>query len=195
MLEAAQSVGIRSDVASGLQDFDHLIRQYQQRVYRLILAQIGEVEIAEELTQECFVRAYQHRDSFRGDSQIYTWLARIAINLTRDYFRNRKLAFWRKLVRFDSSEDEEERAIEVPDGGASPEEQVMQQERLAEAMAIVRRLSPPQRETLLLSVIEEMSLEEIARCTNRRIGTVKTHLFRAMLNLRKWQGEGKPTSC
>ncbi len=194
MLDAMQLVGLRSEAASGLEDFDHLIRQYQQRVYRLILAQIGEPEIAEELTQECFVRAYQHRNNFRGDSQIYTWLARIAINLTRDYFRNRKLAFWRKLVRLDSSEQESNRALAVPADGDSPEEQVMRDERLAKAMAIVRRLSPAQRETLLLSVIEEMSLEEIARCTNRRIGTVKTHLFRAMLNLRKWQG-GETKSC
>lgn len=78
----------------------------------------------------------------------------------------------------------------VPDRSVSPEDLVIQREKLASVMELVKELSQPQRETLLLSVIEEMSLDEISQCTNRRIGTVKTHLFRALMNLRKWQ-EGK----
>ena len=190
MLDVVELAAIKPQVASELDDFDQTIGLYQQRIYRLLLGQLGEPDIAEELTQECFIRAYQHRNRFRGESQVFTWLARIAINLARDYFRNRRLAFWRKLSRLDNSEEENRRALAVPDRSVSPEELVIQREKLAEVMDRVQQLSQPQRETLRLSVIEEMSLEEIAQCTNRRIGTVKTHLFRALMNLRKRQ-EGK----
>ena len=190
MLDVVELTAVKPQVASELEDFDQTIALYQQRIYRLLLAQIGEPDVAEDLTQECFIRAFQNRSRFRGESQVFTWLARIAINLARDYFRNRRLAFWRRLSRLDNSEEENRRAMAVPDRSVSPEDLVIQREKLASVMELVKQLSQPQRETLLLSVIEEMSLDEISRCTNRRIGTVKTHLFRALMNLRKWQ-EGK----
>src|SRR5205814_9278295 len=160
MLDVVELTAVKPQVVAELEDFDQTIGLYQQRIYRLLLGQLGEPDIAEELTQECFIRAYQHRNRFRGESQVFTWLARIAINLARDYFRNRRLAFWRKLSRLDNSEEENRRALAVPDRSVSPEELVIQREKLAEVMDRVQQLSQPQRETLLLSVIEEMSLEE-----------------------------------
>lgn len=177
---------VRSATDSPFADFDEFIRLYQQRIFRLLLAQIGEVDLAEELTQDCFVRAFQKQKSFRGESQVFTWLARIAVNLARDHYRSKRFALWRKLIRFDNSESETDRAHEVPDPGSTPEEHVLRRERLSLVSARVRQLTPPQRETLLLSAVEGMSIDEIAAITNRRPGTVKSHLHRAMMHLRAW---------
>jgi len=192
MLQAAATARAETEIDSPFADFDEFIRLYQQRIYRLVLAQTGEPDLAEELTQECFIRAFQKQKSFRGDCQAFTWLARIAINLVRDHYRNRRFALWRRLIRFDASEPEQERAHEVRDPASTPEEHLLRRERLERVSARIRQLTAPQRETLLLSAVEGMSIDDISRATNRKPGTVKCHLHRAMMNLRNWQeGEGQ----
>jgi RNA polymerase sigma-70 factor (ECF subfamily) len=185
MLQAAATA--ETEIDSPFADFDEFVRLYQQRVYRLVLAQTGEPDLAEELTQECFIRAFQKQKGFRGDCQAFTWLARIAINLVRDHYRNRRFALWRRLIRFDASQPEQERAHEVRDPASTPEEHVLRRERLERVSARIRQLTAPQRETLLLSAVEGMSIDDISRATNRKPGTVKSHLHRAMMNLRNWQ--------
>jgi RNA polymerase sigma-70 factor (ECF subfamily) len=185
MLQAAATA--ETEIDSPFADFDEFVRLYQQRVYRLVLAQTGEPDLAEELTQECFIRAFQKQKGFRGDCQAFTWLARIAINLVRDHYRNRRFALWRRLIRFDASQPEQERAHEVRDPASTPEEHLLRRERLERVSARIRQLTAPQRETLLLSAVEGMSIDDISRATNRKPGTVKSHLHRAMMNLRNWQ--------
>ena len=187
MVQAAAPAGTKTEAESPFADFDEFIRLYQQRVYRLVLAQTSEPDLAEELTQECFIRAFQKQKGFRGDCQVFTWLARIAINLVRDHFRNRRFALWRKLIRFDASEPEQSQAEQVPDPASTPEEHLLRRERLERVSQRIQRLTTPQREALLLSAVEGMSIEEISRVTNRRPGTVKSHLHRAMMNLRNWR--------
>lgn len=184
MVQAAAAAG--TEIDTPFADFDEFIRLYQQRVYRLVLAQTADPDLAEEITQECFIRAFQKQSSFRGESQVFTWLARIAINLVRDHYRNRKLALWRRLVRFDRSEPEKEMAEEVRDPGSTPEEHVLRRERLQRVSQRIGKLTQPQREALLLSAVEGMSVDDIARATNRRPGTVKSHLHRAMMAMRNW---------
>ena len=187
MVQAAAPAGTKTEAESPFADFDEFIRLHQQRVYRLVLAQTGDPDLAEELTQECFIRAFQKQNGFRGECQVFTWLARIAINLVRDHFRNRRLASWRKLIRFDASDPEQSRAEQVPDPASTPEEHLLRRERLERVSQRIQRLTTPQREALLLSALEGMSIEEISRATNRRPGTVKSHLHRAMMNLRNWR--------
>jgi len=187
MLQAAAPAGAKTEAESPFADFDEFIRLYQQRVYRLVLAQTGEPDLAEEITQECFIRAFQKQKGFRGDCQVFTWLARIAINLVRDHFRNRRFGMWRKLIRFDASEPQQSQAEQVPDPASTPEEHLLRRERLERVSRRIQRLTTPQRDALLLSALEGMSIEEISRATNRRPGTVKSHLHRAMMNLRNWR--------
>ena len=187
MLQAAATARADTEIDSPFADFDEFIRLYQQRVYRLVLGQTGEPDLAEELTQECFIRAFQRQNSFRGDCQVFTWLARVAINLVRDHYRNRRFALWRRLIRFGDSEPAQERAREVRDPASTPEEHFLRRERLERVSARIRQLTAPQREALLLSAVEGMSIENIARVTNRKPRTVKSHLHRAMMNLRNWQ--------
>jgi len=168
----------------GHAEFDEIVRLNQRRIYRLLLSIVRDGDLADTLTQECFLRAYRKRKSFRREAKVATWLFRIAINLARDHMRSRRFAFWKKFSS--SSEDLELELTEsVPDGRATPERQLLSQERLNKVWEALDELSARQREVFLLRFIEEMSVEEISRAANLRPGTVKAHLFRGMSAVRR----------
>ena len=165
-------------------DFDLLVRQHQQRIYRVLVGLVRDPDLADNLTQDCFVRAYERRASFRGEAKVSTWLISIAINLARDHARNRRAGFWRKL--FAAPAEETEAALETaPDLSASPERSVLAREALDQVWNIVGELPQRQREAFLLRFADEMPLEEIAAALGTEVGTVKAHLFRAVATVRK----------
>ena len=179
----------RAANAALLEDFDSVVQRHQQRIYRVLLGLVSDSDAAQTLAQECFLKAYQSRSSYRGEASVSTWLIRIAINLAHDYYRNRRLAFWRRLFAGDS--DVSESAARMPSRAATPEQDLLAKEKLAAVWSVVEKLSPQQRAVFVLRFVEQMSLEEIATATSLREGTVKVHLFRALGTVRKrmkeWQ--------
>ena len=87
------------EVGAPLKDFDSVVRLYRPKIFRFILASLREQDTAENLTQECFVKAYQARGRFRGEASMNTWLMQIAVNLVRDHCSNSRLKFWRRAMR------------------------------------------------------------------------------------------------
>ena len=81
--------------------FEELVRQHQRRVYRVLLLMVRDADLADSLTQECFLRVYERRKQFRGDCPVEAWVLRIAINLARDHGRNRRtnLEFTRQCAQ------------------------------------------------------------------------------------------------
>ena len=169
-------------------DFDALVLAEQRRIYRVLLAMLRDPDAADNLTQECFLQAYEHRKRFRGECSVRTWLMRIAINLARDHVKSRRWQFWRSL--FSESVGSEER-VEPADPRASPEHSLLARERLAHVSAVVDSLPNQQRAVFVLRFLEEMSIEEIAQATSLRPGTIKTHLFRAVSAVRERVKERK----
>lgn len=171
-----------------LVDFDTVVRRHQHRIYRVILGMLRDPDAAETLTQDCFLKAYQNRGSFRGEASLSTWLIRIAINLVQDHRRSRRVGFWRRL--FESGQDVEEAAKVVWDARPSAEREVLAREKLEAVWTAVGRLSEQQRWVFTLRFVEEMSLEEIAAATALKTGTVKMHLFRAVRTIRRQLKDG-----
>ncbi|MBI1750703.1 MAG: sigma-70 family RNA polymerase sigma factor [Acidobacteria bacterium] len=171
--------------AAGLRaaDFDEIVRQHQRRIYRLLLSLVRDPDAADTLTQECFLRAYRKRASFRGEASIATWLMRIAINLATDHGKNRRRAFWSRL--FGRSEASESAALDVTDPQPSAERALIASEQVAAVRAVVNELPARQRAIFLLRFVEEMSIEEIAHATGLETGTVKSHLHRALSAVRQ----------
>ncbi|MGH9492635.1 MAG: RNA polymerase sigma factor [Terriglobales bacterium] len=178
-----------SQAAEGLAeaDFDQLMRLHQRRVYRLLLGMLGDPEAADTLTQECFLRAWRKRSSFRGEAAVGTWLLCIAVNLARDHLRNRRLAFWRRLFAA-SKEGPRAEAEQLPGLQSSPEQALVARQELQGVWAAVEELPAQQKAVFLLRFVEEMSLEEIAQALELRSGTVKSHLFRALRAVRARAG-------
>ena len=77
------------------QEFARIVESHRPQIFRFLLSSLRDIDLAETLTQECFLKAHRNWSHFRGESSAMTWLMRIAINLQKDYWRNRRLQFWR----------------------------------------------------------------------------------------------------
>jgi RNA polymerase sigma-70 factor, ECF subfamily len=183
----------RAEERISRENFNEIVQHHQRRVYRVIYLLVRDADIADTLTQECFLRAYQKRTTFRGDCRIDTWLLRIAVNLVRDHSKNRRASFWRKLVGLDEMEaaDREPQAADP-----SAERVLLAREQLTAVGIALSSLSQQQREVFLLRFGEEMSLAEIANVLGLQVGSVKAQLSRAMSKLRQLlkesHGNAKP---
>jgi RNA polymerase sigma-70 factor (ECF subfamily) len=164
------------------EEFLALVTTHRPRIFRFLLASTRDPDLAETLTQECFLKAYRNWASFRGDSTAMTWLMRIAINLHKDHWRNRRMQFWRRTqnnaVELDKVSDW------LPSSESSVEKQMMARERVAQMWEAVKSLSERQRTVFLLRYVEEAELSEIAQATGLSEGTVKSHLSRALAKVR-----------
>ena len=170
-----------------LADFDEVVRLYRPRIFRFLMSSLGDRDVAESLTQDCFLKAYNARHQFRGESSLSTWLTRIALNLVRDHLRSRRIRFWQKTR--DTALDLVDISDWIPDGGISPEATCLQQERVKELWRAVDQLSRQQRTVFLLRFVEEMELAEIAETTGMNTSTVKSHLYRALRVVRERVGK------
>jgi len=179
-LSSGLSIGADSNEtrATPLDDLETIVALYQPRVFRFLLAQLRDRDVAETLTQETFLRAWNARDSFREDCSISTWLIRIALNLARDHTRTGRFRFWRQVSN--TAVDVTDVASSLPSREGSAESQLIAQQQVTLIWETVAQLSPRQRTVFLLRFLEEMEIPEIATVTGLPLGTVKSHLYRAL---------------
>jgi len=170
--------------AGGVEEW---MRLYRGRVFRYILFATRDEDVAESLTQDCFLRAHTAQASFRGECAMSTWLMRIAVNLVRDHQRSMKLRFWRRAAMLDASEMSDR----LPDTQSSTEHRLIAQERVATVWRAVETLSERQRSIFLLRFVEELELPEIAEAMRMNVNTVKSHLYRALSVVKRQVGEGR----
>ena len=171
------------------QEFSELVVKHRPQIYRFLLGSTRDPDLAETLTQDCFLKAHRNWAGFRGESSALTWLIRIAINLEKDHWRNRRFQFWRQTQT--NSVDVNEASLWLPNGERTAEQQLMAREKVAAVWRAVKKLSQRQRSIFLLRFVEEMDLSEIAAATGLKEGTVKAHLSRATLRVRTEVGEGR----
>jgi RNA polymerase sigma-70 factor, ECF subfamily len=171
------------------EEFARVVATHRQQIFRFLLASTRDMDLAETLTQDCFLKAHRHWSSFRGESSAITWLMRIAINLQKDHWRNRRVQFWRHTRS--NAVDSEEASEWLPSGESSPEQQLLAREQVKRVWRAVDGLSERQRTVFLLRYVEELDIAEIGRATGLSEGTVKAHLSRALGRVRGELGGGK----
>ena len=164
------------------QEFSNVVANHRLQIFRFLLASTRDVDLAETLTQECFLKAHRNWSHFRGDSSAMTWLMRIAINLQKDHWRNRRMQFWRQAST--NKVDLDEASEWLPSGERSVEQKMLARERVAHVWRAVEGLSDRQKTIFLLRFVEELELSEIAQTTGLSEGTVKAHLSRALARVR-----------
>lgn len=175
------SVGTETP-ATPFDDLQSVVAVYEPRVFRFLLVSLRDQDAAETLTQETFLRAWSARASFRADCSVSTWLLRIALNLARDHTRTNRFRFWKKAAA--SFVDAQDVAAALPSGESTPEQSLLARERVAQIWEIVGGLSERQRSVFLLRFVEELELPEISAATGLPVGTVKSHLYRALAAVR-----------
>jgi RNA polymerase sigma-70 factor (ECF subfamily) len=172
----------RIDGEAAAREFANIVLAHRPQIFRFLLASTRDVDLAETLTQECFLKAHRSWDSFRGESSAMTWLMRIAINLEKDHWRNRRLQFWRHTRT--NSVDLDDASDWLPSGERTVEQHLIAKEKVAKVWEVVAKLSGRQRTVFLLRYVEELELADIARSTGLSEGTVKAHLSRAVSKVR-----------
>jgi RNA polymerase sigma-70 factor (ECF subfamily) len=165
-----------------------LILKYQDRIYNTILKICANKDDAAELTQETFVKVIERINSFKGQSAFYTWLFRVAVNLTYNYCKRR--------VKLPTYSLENITGPEFGDSGAQlktflADESTIDPALIAQnreigqiALAALSRLDEDHRVVIVLRDIEGMAYDEIAQTLQVELGTVKSRLSRARANLK-----------
>ena len=157
--------------------FDALVRKYQHRIVALIGRYIADWSECQDVAQEAFIRAYRALPNFRGDSQFYTWLHRIAVNTAKNHLvaQNRR----------PPTDDVDAADAEQYDTGtrlrenATPEHELLRQEIELTVMRAVEALPEELRMAISLREVDGLSYEEIAARMDCPIGTVRSRIFRA----------------
>src|SRR5580658_2425942 len=171
---------------SELDDIDQLVKNYRARLLRFVTFSTGDPDLAETITQDCLLKAYNARQSFRGDSSVNTWLTSIAVNLIRDHQRTQKFKFWKQAKA--TAVDVTDVASFIACDSSTPEAQLIAKQQVARLSAILDTLSLNQRTVFLMKFSDEMDLADISAAMHMPINTVKTHLHRALKAVRSQLG-------
>ncbi len=158
--------------------FGRLVQRYQDRLYNTVVHMTGNAEDARDVVQDAFVQAFVKLDTFEHSSAFYTWLYRIAFNLAVTHRRRRRPA--RSLERA-----RELSGMEPMDEGDDPSEKLLQQERCRQVRQAIARLGHEHRGVLVLREIDGCCYETIAEILELPVGTVRSRLHRARLQLRE----------
>src|SRR6201996_8356128 len=121
------------------QEFSSVVQSHRPQIFRFLLASTRDVDLAETLTQECFLKAHRNWASFRGESSAMTWLMRIAINLQKDHWRNRRMQFWRQTHT--NAVDLDEASEWLPSGERNAEQRMLAREQVQQVWKAVEGLS------------------------------------------------------
>lgn len=161
--------------------FGELVRRYQERLYHSVYRLVDHAEDARDVVQEAFLSAYQSLDGFKGDSLFFTWLYRIAVNTAISLKRKQRV-----MARMESGRDGEY-VIEPLDTSAEsrPEHALEQAELSCRVRQALGRLSAEHRAVLVMKDMEGQKYEAMAEILQVPIGTIRSRLHRARLELRE----------
>ena len=168
--------------------FNEIVALYKVKVYNYLYRMMGHSDDAEDLTQEVFIRMYTSIDTFRSQSSLNTWLFRIASNLCIDHFRRSKKS---RAIAYSLDEpvggeaDGDGLMREVADETYAPHRLLENQETAQQVQGALEKLPEKLRAALVLHDIEGLPYEEIAQIVGCPLGTVKSRLFNARMQLRQ----------
>ena len=145
-------------------DFDNIYEEYFDRVYYKVLSVVKNDDDAEDICQETFISVYKNLSKFREESNIYTWIYRIAINKTYDFFKKRKL-------EFEINDD----VLSLPED-INFDTTVILEEKL-------KLISEKEKEIVVLKDIYGYKLKEIAEMKNMNLSTVKSVYYKALKDM------------
>lgn len=192
MSQPTDDVLIRRTLEGDQMAFADLVRRYQRRVSATVRSVLGEMsrEDLADVVQEIFLLVFRALAGFRGDSQFGTYLTRIAL---RHCYREGKRRRTRRSI-FSSFESpnagEEPKEARLPATGGATDRPMVAAERRDAVNSALERLPEEFRTVLVLRVVEEMPVEEVAAALGVSTGTVKSRLFRAKEKMRELlQGE------
>lgn len=177
---SAETTLVQRAKRGDLDAFNALVRRHQKHIYNIAYRIMGN-DLAADMTQEAFLKAYQSIHKLKGDN-FKAWVARIVSNHCLDELRRRKR---QPTASIEEITEEYESPPFLRDEGDEPEEVQKRKERIALIEACIGRLPPEQRTLVLLRDLYGYNYKEISQTTNTSIGTVKSRLSRTREKLRQ----------
>jgi RNA polymerase sigma-70 factor (ECF subfamily) len=168
--------------------FEGLVDLYQDRVYNLSFRLTGRQDLAWDLSQEAFMKAFAAISGFKGEAGFYTWIYRIVLNLHINREKSLAGRLDKKSYSMDNPGDEDRGALRDRLSRATdpdPSEEPMRKEREAAVQAAIAALPPDYRQAVLLRDMEGLSYDEIAQMLSIPVGTVRSRLHRAREELKR----------
>ncbi len=169
---------VEATLGGDRQAFGHLVLRYQDRLFNTLFRVLGSRDDAQDVVQEALVQAFVKLDSFRGDAKFYTWLYRIAMNLALSHRRRR-----RPTDSLDAAKDN--LGAEPVSQQPAAAQDLIQRERAEQLQQALLTLKEQHRQILVLRELEECSYETIAEILELPVGTVRSRLFRARIQLKE----------
>lgn len=165
------------------EEFSKLINKYKNMVYNLTYRMCNNLEDAEDLSQEAFLRAFQFLPRFNPAYKFSTWLYQITLNIVRDRFKKKNL----NCISLDAPIETEDSKIyqQHSDGTNNPEEIITQQEKIKGIEKTIISLPLTYREVVVLRHLQGLSYSEISSILKIPTGTVKIRLYRARQTLKE----------
>ena len=174
---------IKAAQGGDLNAFNALILRYQNLLFGIALRMLGDEDIASDAVQEALISAFSKFNSFRGGS-LRSWLARVTVNACYDEMRRKRRQREVPIEQFNMEGEEVEDLMWMIDPGARPEEQYESYEMEKAIQHSLNLLTPAYREVVILVDIEGLSYEEASISARVPVGTVKSRLARARLQMR-----------
>jgi len=171
---------VRRVQAGDVEAFEELVRRHSRRVFGTLAGLIGNMDDVRDVTQDVFLKAFEHIGSFQGRSKFSTWLTSIAVNTGRQLLRDRK-----PLEPLEEEDDEGFRPRQIQDWAENPEQLFAASQRDELVRAAVLCLPEKYRVVVLLRDIEQLSTEEAASALDLSITALKARLLRGRLRLRE----------
>jgi RNA polymerase sigma-70 factor (ECF subfamily) len=177
--ESHQENGVLEAIRAGQTTrFEELVSAYQNRLFGAMLAMLGDRQDAEDITQEAFIRAYSKLETFQAKSSFFTWLHRIAFNLAIDLRRSEKRAHRIGTVTMDVATND------LVSAELSPASQCEQNETQRKIYEALSKIDPERRSVITLRDLQGMDYADIAEVLAIPVGTVRSRLHRARMELR-----------
>jgi RNA polymerase sigma-70 factor, ECF subfamily len=183
-LEIPVTDWVRRAQEGDVRAFEQLFQQYHRGIYNTIYQMTRNDADAADLTQEVFVRAYRALPRLQTPEAFTAWLYRIAVNLSRNWLRDRGRVRVESL-ELPGEDGEEGNTREIADPSGDPSTLVQTQDLQERVQKAVAGLSPDHRAVITMHHLQGMPVEEIARVMDCSIGTVKSRLSRARDNLKR----------
>ena len=157
--------------------FDLLVLKYQHKIVNLVMRYVRDPELALDITQEAFIKAYRALPRFRGDSAFYTWMYRIAVNTAKNHLAAQR----RRPMNVElDSQDPDQYDLHAQLRETDTPEAITLSNELKEAVEnAIAALPEDLRTAIILRELEGMSYEEIAQTMECPVGTVRSRIFRA----------------
>ncbi len=177
MKNSADHLLVQETARGNTKAFDALVLKYQHRIIGAISRYIGNPSEAQDAAQDAFIKAYEALPKFRGESEFYTWLYRIAINTAKNYLvRSGRSP---KLVDYDVHDAEHYVPERLQSDSLAPDAELLQEDLHRRIFSAIAKLPEDLRVAITLRELEGFNYQQIADATDCPIGTVRSRIFRA----------------